>query len=329
DDLAVLESGISKLNYEEPQTWPDGTSLWLRSSKIPLRNADDEVVGVLGCYEDITQHKEAEQALRESEARFRRLTENAPDMIYRMGLPEGRYEYVSPATEAVTGYAVQEWYDRPELIGQIIHPDWHDYFQEQREKLLQGDIPPTYEYQIIDKAGKTRWLYQRNVLVKDENGHPVAIEGIVTDITDRRQAADEIRKAQALLMTAIEQTPAGILIADAPNVNIRLVNSAALSIRGENRESLTDIPMDRHPSQWKTYDPEGHLFAPEELPLSRAVLHGETVKNAEVIIERDDGERRWVLANAAPVRNKEGEVVYCRIPRHYRTEKDRTGPAGK
>jgi PAS domain S-box-containing protein len=64
DDRAVIESGEAKLNYEEPQTTPDGRTIWLRTSKIPLRGADGEIFGVLGTYEDITEYKRlAEQSL--------------------------------------------------------------------------------------------------------------------------------------------------------------------------------------------------------------------------------------------------------------------------
>jgi PAS domain S-box-containing protein len=64
DDRSVIESGKSKLNYEEPQTTPDGRKIWLRTSKIPLRDADGRIFGVLGTYEDITEYKRlAEQSL--------------------------------------------------------------------------------------------------------------------------------------------------------------------------------------------------------------------------------------------------------------------------
>ena len=64
DDRQIIESGIPKLNYEEPMVWPDGTSLWLKTSKIPLQDNLGNIFGVLGCYEDITERKKMEQALQ-------------------------------------------------------------------------------------------------------------------------------------------------------------------------------------------------------------------------------------------------------------------------
>ncbi|MFO1424843.1 MAG: PAS domain S-box protein [Candidatus Competibacteraceae bacterium] len=330
DDWRVLESGKPKLDYEELQTTPDGRHIWLRTSKVPLRDADGVVFGILGTYQDITEYKRAENALqlseityreifnsvndtiwihdietfsfldvnntvvemfgysveealglsveaissgippfvqatamnflkkalagepqifewqckhkngnlfwtevnikqatiagkecllaierditarkqaeaqlRESEARFRRLAENAPDMIYRMTLPEGRYEYVSPASHPITGYAPEEFYQSPHLIQPVIHPDWRADLAEEWTELIAGRALPTYEYQIVHPSGQTKWLRQRNVLVRDEQGQPVAIEGIVSDITEHKLLEERIqtslREKDALL----------------------------------------------------------------------------------------------------------------------------------
>ena len=84
DDRAVMESGIPRLNFEEPQTRADGSLYVLRTSKVPLRNAAGEIVGVLGMYEDITERKETENALRESEIRTRAMLSAIPDMLLQI-----------------------------------------------------------------------------------------------------------------------------------------------------------------------------------------------------------------------------------------------------
>ncbi len=154
-------------------------------------------------------------ALKKSEERFRRLAENAPDMIYRMSLPDGYYEYVSPAAMKICGYTPEEFYRQPLLIRKIIHPDWLDYFASQWKSLLEGELPPFYEYQIITKEGQHCWINQRNVIVRDDAGTPIAIEGIVTDITakksweaEREQMEFELRQAHK--MEAIGTLAGGI-----------------------------------------------------------------------------------------------------------------------
>ncbi|MBA4385840.1 MAG: hypothetical protein C0410_13970, partial [Anaerolinea sp.] len=155
------------------------------------KDKNDFPVKVLGVVQDITERKQAEEELLQSEERFRRLTENARDVIYRMSLPDGNYEYVSPAALSVFGYSPEECYDSPILIKQAVHPDWQNYFKEQWANLIKGEMPPRYEYQFIHKSGEVRWMNQRNILVRDHAGKPIAIEGIVTDITESKRAEED------------------------------------------------------------------------------------------------------------------------------------------
>lgn len=82
DDRSVIDSGTARINFEEPQTTPDGRQIWLRTSKVPLRSADGEVMGVLGLYDDVTDQKMTEARLRDSEHRFRRLFDSSPDPVW-------------------------------------------------------------------------------------------------------------------------------------------------------------------------------------------------------------------------------------------------------
>ncbi len=171
------------------------------------RSGDDEIGTLYDSFNNMLeqiqlrerQRDKAEEALQRSEERYRRLTENARDMIYRMSLPDGQYEYASPASVDLFGYTPTELYDSPLLIRKAIHPDWQDYFEEQWVRLIIGDMPPSYEYQIIHKLGETRWVYQRNVLIRDDKQRPIAIEGIVTDITERKCVEQSLKETNKSL----------------------------------------------------------------------------------------------------------------------------------
>lgn len=156
---------------------------------------------------DIHDRKQAEEALKKSEDRFRRLAENAQDLIYRMSLPDGKYEYVSPASAVLTGYAPEEYYRNPLLVRDIIHPDFEGYLAAQWEKLLTGDMPDTYEYKAIHRSGEERWFFQRNALIRDNHGKPIAIEGIVTDITQRKQMEEKCRDNEARFRAQYQGNP--------------------------------------------------------------------------------------------------------------------------
>ncbi len=145
------------------------------------------------------------------------------------------------------------------------------------------------------------------------------------DLQERRrhEAEAEREETWALLQAAVAQSPSGILIADAPDVRIRMANQAGLTLRGETDQPLTDIAVGEHSLNWQTYRLDGTPCPPEELPLSRAVLKGETVRNEEVIIRDATGQDHIVSANAAPVRGRDGEVRAGVVIFHNITDRKR------
>lgn len=144
--------------------------------------------------------------MKDSEDRFRSLVENAKDMIFRMSLPDGAYEYVSPASNDVFGYTQQEFYANPTLIRQIVHPEWLDYFEREWANLAHGEIPESCEYQIVHKSGDLRWVLQRSVLLRSDLGQPVAVEGMIADITARKGSEEAIRESERRYRLLAENT---------------------------------------------------------------------------------------------------------------------------
>jgi PAS domain S-box-containing protein len=125
-------------------------------------------------------------ALRASEERFRRLAENAPDLIYRYVLaPQPRLEYVSPIVLRLTGYVPEEHYADPNLVFKTVHPDDRYLLL----KTIQGETPfgEPLVLRWVHKNGSIVWAEQRNTPVFDGGGRLVAIEGIARDVTQSRQ----------------------------------------------------------------------------------------------------------------------------------------------
>ncbi len=197
-------------------------------------------------------------ALKHAEEKYRRLTENAKDMIYRMSLPDGKYEYVSPAAENIFGYPPEVWYENPILIQNIIHPDFHEYFSKKWKLLLKGEVSPTYEYQIQYRDNKRRWIHQRNVGVRDKKGKLIAIEGIVTDITDLKKSEKALQDSHKRFLTVLNSIDATIYVVDIDNFEILFMNQCMIEsfgkdmtgkicwdvYRGES-EQCTHCPIDK------------------------------------------------------------------------------------
>jgi len=191
--------------------------------------------------DDITPRKKIEKKLEQakkdlelSEKKYRRLAENAKDMIYRMSLPDGNYEYVSPASMDLFGYPPEKFYKSPALIEKIIHPDWVNYFKEQWADLLQGRLPPFYEYQILHPSGEERWMNQRNVLICNDNGRPKAIEAIVTDITQAKQTEEALRTSHERFLRVLDGIDANIYVADMESYEILFMNKNMIDTFGRN-----------------------------------------------------------------------------------------------
>src|SRR3990172_8664979 len=96
DDRLVMEGATPRLNFDETQSRPDGSLWWLRTSKLPMRDREGRVIGLIGIYEDITEHKRADAALKSSEIRFRRLFESAKDGILILDAATGEVVDVNP-----------------------------------------------------------------------------------------------------------------------------------------------------------------------------------------------------------------------------------------
>ena len=111
-------------------------------SCYPLGNDAGFITGAAVIAVDTTLRKQSEKGLSEREERFRRLAEDAPDFLYRMTLPEGKYEYVSPESLAFTGYTPEEFSRKPGLLYELIHSSGKDAFGRQLELLIKGKTPP-------------------------------------------------------------------------------------------------------------------------------------------------------------------------------------------
>ncbi len=158
-------------------------------------------------------------------------------------------------------------------------------------------------------------------ILKIEQSHLLEVKNeLESEIVVRKQAEEKLRETQEFLEAAVEQSPSGILIADAPNVNIRLANQAAFSIRGGDSRVLTGMDVAQHAEKWQTLHSDGSLYPSDQLPLSRAVLQGEVTQNEEVIIRDQEGNDHWVSVNAAPILDSKEQIIAGIVVFHDITE---------
>ncbi len=135
-------------------------------------------------------------------------------------------------------------------------------------------------------------------------------QAIIRDITERKYAEEALAKTQSILLAAIDQSPAGIMIADASSSNVRLVNKAAEEILMMTEEEQLRISLDStNVITWQCFHPDGTPYAVEELPLPQTIVTGASCNNVEMRVRRHDGSDRWILVNSSPIYGPERKII--------------------
>ena len=206
---------------------------------------DDPIVaGFVMNVRDITDRRQMEDALRESEKRYRALVENASDLVYGMDAT-GNIIFVNPSGLRITGY------EEKELIGKnystLVHPDMRDeavkFFGRQFVKRIKN----TYsEYPILTKEGQEVWLGQNTQLIIEDD-HVIGFQSVSRDITDRRRIEEALRESEERYRTILENIEDGYFEVDiAGNLTFfndsvcRMVGYTRAELMGMNNRQYTD-----------------------------------------------------------------------------------------
>lgn len=152
----------------------------------------------VGTLIDITERKQAETALQESEERLRQLVEHLEEVFWIASADGSQVFYVSPAYERVRGHPCQRIYEHPTDWIEAIHPEDRSRLQDIHAKIITtGEC--NEEYRIIRPDGTVRWIWSRGFPIRDTAGRIYRIAGIGQDITERKQAEEKLRQQQAEL----------------------------------------------------------------------------------------------------------------------------------
>jgi PAS domain S-box-containing protein len=186
DDLEIIRSGNAKLNYEEPQTAPDGKQLWLRTSKVPLRGINNRIVGILGTYEDITERKRAEEALHFERTLTTTLMDNIPDGVY---FKDAASRFLRVNQAQVRKLGVSDPY-------QAIGKSDADFFSGEHaqqaladeQKIIRTGRPLlNVEEKETWPDGTVTWVVTTKLPLRDAAGRIIGTCGISRDITERKR----------------------------------------------------------------------------------------------------------------------------------------------
>ncbi len=197
-DIEVITTGRPLQNIEESQLLADGRQVAVLTSKVPLRDAKGEIVGVLGVYADITTLKETERRLRESEEQFRSMVSNILGAVYRCRYDEyWTMEFLSDAIKDITGYPASDFIrNNVRSYASIIHPDDQAIVSRTTAEAVEKHEPYLIEYRVLCKDGGIRWVCEKGQGVFDSVGNLLWLDGAIFDVTADRQAKEELKQAK-------------------------------------------------------------------------------------------------------------------------------------
>ena len=214
EDTKRVQEFFSELQHEPDSTGAveyryrckDGNYKWVEFIGFNLLHNPD-IQGILGNFHDSTKRKQAEKALRESETRYRRITEGLTDYLYSVHVENGcAVETMqSTACETVTGYTAMEFTTDPSLWIRVVAPQDQELVNKRIQQILMGQESPPIEYRIQHKDGSIRWVVDTNILFKDPSGKLLSYDGVVKDITERKRQEHELEHYQEHLEMLVEE----------------------------------------------------------------------------------------------------------------------------
>ncbi len=221
----------------------DGVELAISMTVAPISNAAGEPSGAVVVTRDVGEPQRAEARQRESEAKYRALTEHLPTVTYLHPLGERDTPlYVSPQVGVILGYTADEWLAKPSLFFQLVHQDDRERVSAEIAAAAAGARPLRCEYRMLSRDGRVVWVHDEAVTVRDDDGRPLYVQGYFLDVSERRHAGEErerlLAAERAAAADALDRqrkldvlARAGEILASSPNYQATLRRVAELAVR--------------------------------------------------------------------------------------------------
>jgi PAS domain S-box-containing protein len=287
----------------------DGTYVYIHDKGRKFYDENGVPVWIAGAMDDITERKSAEHALRDSEERYRILTELSPDGVVIAG-SDGTIQLANPSILRMLGLESENVAGRNLL--EFLAPQYLDYCREYLKKLMSDGIPATQ----VDAAFQSRDGYSFPVEVNavrfDWKGQKFA-QVIIHDISARKEAEAEkerlsgqVKAERDRLLQILEQMPVGVSIAEAPLGSIIFHNREATRLMRHPLRLSEDY---RGYAQYGALYEDGRSYRAEDYPQARSLLSREVIKGNEMRYRRGDGTETIFSVDSAPIFDAEGRML--------------------
>jgi PAS domain S-box-containing protein len=291
----VVETG-DPLSLDFRLIGPDGRVVHVRDEATLVRDGHGEPRYLQGILEDVTRERENEERARGSEARYQALVERLPAVVYAEALPEGDgRSYVNPGVRTLLGIEPQEWMADPSATWRgALHGADRDAILAAREVSDRDGAPFEAEYRLVARDGRVVWVHDGSVVVRDPEGRPIVRQGVMTDVSEIREARARAAEAESQQRTLIEQMPAIAYLED-PHGRIRFVSPQTTTMLGYTPEEWDD-----------NVDLRSRIVDPADQGLLPLAEDADEVRDATYRVRTRDGRERWLHDVARTVRDGSG-----------------------
>ena len=273
----------------------DGSRVFVEIRTFPIARKGN--VEVLGIARDITERKRAEEALKQSEERYRRFIEDIDDAYVLVDIQEGNALFTNARCAELLGYTVEEIIGQP--LDKFVPPEAMQEVAEQFAMVLEGEAPVTqYETEVIDKQG-IRIPVEVSTKITEHEGR-IASGAIIRDITERKRAEEALRESEERYRTILEDIEDGYYEVDIAG-NFTFFNDPMCGIIGYSRDEM--IGMNNR--QYMDKQNAKRVYQ----AFNRAFTTGIPSKEFGWEITRKDGAKRFIETSVSPIKNSKGEPI--------------------
>ena len=262
-----------------------------------------------------------EEALRDSEARYKRLIDSVTDYIYTVQVEDGHPVATvhGPGCVAVTGYTSEEYQADPYLWYRMVYAQDRDAVAEQAARVIAGETTAPLEHRIVHRDGSIRWVRNTSVPHYDEHRRLVAYDGLITNITEHKRAEEALRDSEERYRTLVASATDMIFIAQ--DGMVKFPNPASSTITGYSEEELSTLPFANiiHPEDREmVIEKHTRRLKGEEVPNTysfRILTKGEEVLwvqlNSALITWEGRAGVLWVLRDITPQKRLEAQYLHA------------------
>ncbi len=251
---------------------------------------------------DVTARVQAEELLREKEARLRQALDAAKAGIWEWDVQTDKNIW---SEELWRLYGLEPNSSEPTYHTWLatVHPDDRVPTAQTIQEAATNGKELNVEWRVVDQDGTQRWLMSRGQPIRDSAGKTVRFIGTVLDITERKLAEQKVQRSEATLRSVLEHMPSGVTVREAHSGEVVLSNS-------RSREILNNLAATpAHFARYRGFHPDGRPYRNEEWPLSRSIATGEVVHAEEINLRRGDDTRITLSINSAPIRDPQGWII--------------------